>query len=189
MPDTNVSAKSNRINISKAVFAPVTSNTSAAYTAGAVKDFGAVMSVTLTPQYATGKLYGRGIKTEDISKLTGMTVQMEINKIAIEILAEIYGYDFTTGVLTKTADDKPKEIAFGFEVESTNGKEYCWLFSGKAQPFGNTYKQSEDNITFSTDTLTIEFVPRELDKAVCKCADTANPAFTTGSTFLATVPA
>mgnify|MGYP001492327206 FL=1 len=47
------SKKSNRINVSKIVYAPITANTKESFTCGTVNDFGAVMTITLTPTIAT----------------------------------------------------------------------------------------------------------------------------------------
>lgn len=188
---TNISKKSNRINVKKLVCAFVTENTSTSYATSEVEDMGAVMSIVLTPEVKTGVLYGRGVKTEDVTKLSGMTVQIENNKVPIELLARLYGHKYADGKLIKNAEDEAPLIALGFEVTGTNKfREMCWLYCGVAQPFGNTYNQSEDNIKFSTDTFSISFRPREKDLDICIVGDTANADFTEemAKTFLTTVP-
>ena len=106
----------------------------------------------------------KGQKTEDLAKLTGIELQVDLNKVPIEVRAELMGNTYADGVLTENKSDQAIDIAVGFEVEETgNNRELMWLYKGKVKPFANSVKQSEDNITFSTDTITIGFVPRALD--------------------------
>jgi phi13 family phage major tail protein len=185
------SAQANRINVSKIVYAPVLKDTSTEYTHGTVKDLGAVMQVQLTPSLAAGVLFGRGVKTEDLAKLTGVELQVDLNKVPIEVRAELMGNTYENGVLSEGKSDQAINIAVGFEVEETDDhRELMWLYKGKVKPFANTVKQSEDNITFSTDTITIGFVPRALDGKIRSFGDTANADFTeeAANTFLDSVP-
>jgi phi13 family phage major tail protein len=87
--------------------------------------------------------------------------------------------------------DQAKEIAIGYEMESTGDhREFDWLLKGIPQPAGKSTEQVTDNIKFSTDTIDINFVPRDFDKALHKDADTANPDFTEAmaTAFLNTIP-
>jgi phi13 family phage major tail protein len=185
------SAQANRINVSKIVYAPIIKDTKTEYTHGAIKILGDVMQVQLTPTLAAGELYGNGAKTEDLAKLTGIALQVDLNKVPIEVRAELMGNTYVDGVLSENKKDQAINIAVGFEVEETgNNRELMWLFKGKVKPFANTVKQSEGNITFSTDTLTIGFVPRSLDGKIRAFGDTANTEFTTAmaDAFLSSVP-
>lgn len=185
------SSKANRINVKNLKYAVLTANSSSEYTYATINEMAKAMQIQLTPTLATGTLYGDGAKEEDLAKLTGITVQLDSNKLPIEVRADILDNTYENGVLTESKSDEPKEIAMGFEVEQTNGKrEVIWLLSGKAQPYANTYAQSTDNITFSTDTITVSFVPRSLDGAIRKFGDTANADFTDtmANSFLSSIP-
>lgn len=173
------STETYRINVENAAYALLTANTKTAYTAATKKPLPGSMSVDLTLQLATGKTYGDGVIKSNIARATGATLKYGINKVAIEDRAEILGQTYANGVLSCKAGDSAPYIAFYFEVPSDNGTmEQIWLFVGKAQPFGLTAKQIEDNITFSTDEVTIEFKPRLFDKKIFDWADTANADFT-----------
>lgn len=185
------SKQANRINVSKIVYTLVTKDTSTEYTHGPIKTLGEPMQVQLTPSLASGMLYGGGVKTEDLAKLTGIELQIDLNKVPIEVRAEIMGNKYENGILSENKKDQAKDIAVGFEVEETgDNREFMWAFVGKPKPFANTVKQSEDNLTFSTDTISIGFKPRKIDGDIRKIGDTANEDFTSAmaDTFLDSVP-
>jgi len=182
-------AKANRINIVNPVYAVITKDDLTGFETGSVKSFGDAMQVQITPTLATGVLYGNGAQKENLAKLTGLTVVIDVNKVPIDVRTEIMGHDYTDGVATVSKDDQPKDIALGYKVEQTNGKaEYVWLLKGKPQPWAQTVQQSTENINFSTDSLTINFVPREFDGNLYFFADSADSEFTGAATWFESVP-
>lgn len=177
----NVSEKSYRINITNPVYALLISDTAEGVVYGNVKSLGEAMQIQLTPSVSTGKLYGNGVVKEDISKLKGIAMAFDATKIPIEDRAAIQGHEFKNGIMVEKDGDEAPYLAFGYKVEGTNKKdEYAWLLKGRAAPMNETHKQSEDNITFSTDTVNINFIPREKDKEIRYYADSANATFTAG---------
>lgn len=173
------SKRSNRINIKKPVVALVTSDTEEGTTYGDVEILGEAMQIQLTPAVASGVLFGNGVQTENIGKLSGIAVSLDLNKLYIEKRALILGNEYKDGVLIETAGQEPPYIALGYEVEQTNGtSELVWLLKGRAQPVNETRQQSTDNIVFSTDSITINFIPRDSDHQIRFFGDTANPDFT-----------
>ena len=175
----NVSAKSYRINVMNPVYAQLTSDTAETVEYGTVKPLGEAMQVQITPSVAVGKLFGNGVPQEDISKLTGLAMVLDATKIPIEDKAIIQGHEYKGGVVIEKAGDEAPYIAIGYMIEGTNKKnEYVWLLKGRAAPMNETVKQSEDNITFSTDTININFIPRVKDKEIRYYADSANDTFT-----------
>lgn len=175
----NISAKSYRINITNPVYALLTADTKESVNYGEVKPLGEAMQVQITPSVATGKLHGNGVVKEDISKLKGIAMAFDATKIPIEDRAIIQGHQYKDGVMVEKDGDEAPYLAFGYMVEGTNGKaEYVWMLKGRSAPMNETHKQSEDNITFSTDTVNINFIPREKDKEIRYFADSANADFT-----------
>lgn len=184
----SVSKKAYKINIKHPVYAILLTDDSTGATYGDIKEFGEAQKVTLTPNTATGSLYGNGNKVDASAKMTSMTVEYDTTKIPIEVIADIYKQDLTDGVMTSKSTNA-NYIAFGYEVEQTTGdSEYVWLLKGRPQPLGEEVSQSEDNITYSTDKITIEFVARTYDEAFRKFADAANPDFTGADTWFDAVP-
>lgn len=187
----NASVKANRFNIKKIVYALISKDDTTAYNYGTIKTLGAIMSAQFTPSYAEAPLYGGGIITDRVSKLTGGTLKVEVNKIPIENRAEIYGHTYASGVLTITKDDQAEDIAIGYEIEQTSSKrELVWLFKCKAKPFGNNNQQSTNSINYSTDTIDFDVMAREYDGKIKADGDTANADFTDAlaTVFLDTIP-
>ncbi|MDF2609047.1 MAG: phi13 family phage major tail protein [Lachnospiraceae bacterium] len=187
----SASVKANRFNVSRIVYSVISKDDETAYNYGPIKKFGDPMTVQLTPSYASGKLYGGGVVTEDHTKITGIALKVDVNKVPIEVRAEIGGHDYTDGVLTTNKKDQPKEIAIGYEVEQTGDNvEVVWLLKGKAKPFGNSVQQTTDNINYSTDSIDIGFMPTVFTGDIKKDGDTANEAFTAvvAAAFLDTIP-
>lgn len=185
------SVKSNRINITNPVCSFLTDDTAAGTTYGDVESLGKAMQIQITPQIATGTQYGNGMKEEDIGMLKGISAVLDLNKLFIEMRAKIMGNTYVDGILIEKDGDEPPYVAIGYEVEQTGGtKEQIWLLKGKAQPANQTVQQSTDNINFSNDSITINFIPRESDKRIRFFGDTANSEYTAeqATAFFATGP-
>lgn len=185
------SKKSNRINIARPVYSLILTDTAEGTTYGPVKQFGKAMQVQITPQVTTGVLYGEGSKEEDLPKLKGLAVAIDINKLFTETRAEIMGNTKIDGIVIEKDGDEPPYMALGYEVEQTgNTKEQVWLLKGRAQPANQTIQQSTDNINFSTDSVTINFIPRESDKQIRFYGDTADSDYSAAqaTVFFATGP-
>lgn len=185
------SVKANRFNVSRIVYAVITKDDLTNVTHSTIKKLGDPMTVQLTPSYATGTLFGGGVKTEDMSKMTGAVLKVDLNKIAIEDRAILGGHTYADGVMSEKAGDEAPEIAAGYEVEETGGnQELVWLLKGKAKPIASSVQQSTENISFSTDSLEIAFIPRIFDKKIKDFGDTANADFTAimAAAYLDSVP-
>lgn len=174
------SVQTNRINVSNLVYAKLISDSASGVSYGEVKQIAPVMKVGVTPAIAKGVNYGDGRQTENLGKLTGLTVALDTNKIPIETTADLMGHEYTDGVLIEKDGDEPPLIAVGYKVENTQEKnEYVWLLKGRAQQANQEVKQKTENIDFSNDTININFWPREYDKQLRFYGDTANASFTT----------
>lgn len=175
----NKSAQAYRINITNPVYCVVTADAPEGTTYGDVKPFGEAQQIQLTPSVATGQLYGNGAIVDSSSKLTGISASFTATKLPIETVADIYNQTVTDGVLQEEAGKTANYIALGYQVEQTNGtSEYVWLLKGRPQPLGSNVQQSETNINYSTDTITIDFVKRVSDNMLRYYADGANADFT-----------
>lgn len=185
------SAKANKYNVKKIVYTTIIKDDGLVFQHSVIKKFSDVEQVQFTPTVATGVKYGNGKKTEDVSVLTGGELVVDSNKVPIEVRADIYNLDYTSGVLSEKVGAQPKDIAIGIEIEQTgNYRELVWFLKGKPRFGAQSNQQSTDNITFSTDSITIGLVGRELDGKVRMIMDTANADATdeAADAFLTTVP-
>lgn len=175
MPIINTSSKSNRINVKNLVFCLLKSDNSAGVTYEDVQSLAKAMTIEVTPTQATGVLYGDGVQQENIGKLTGLSVALEVNKVSIENRAVIQGHKFEDGVMIHAVEDRAPYIAMGYEIEGTNGySEYVWLLKGRAQEMNQRASQANENINFTTDNITINFIARDYDGFFEFTGDTAN---------------
>ena len=173
------SKKANRINIKNAVYCVLQTDESEGTTYGDVKSLSPAMQVQLTTSLATGVLHGDGVQQENIARITGIAMVLDVNKIPIEDRAIILGNKYENGILEEVAGDEAPYIAVGYEVPETNGcKELIWLLKGRAQPYNSNVQQSTENINFSTDSVTINFIPRDSDGRLRFFGDTANADLT-----------
>ena len=173
------SKKANRINIKNAVYCKMLTDEAGSTTYDEPKSLSPAMQVQLTTTLATGVLHGDGVQQENIAKITGISMVLDVNKVPIEDRAVILGNKYENGILEEVEGDEAPYIAVGYEVPETNGcKELIWLLKGRAQPYNSNVQQSTDNINFSTDSVTINFIPRDSDGRIRFFGDTANPALT-----------
>ena len=173
------SKKANRINIKNAVYCVLQTDASEGTTYGDVTSLSPAMQVQLTTSLATGVLHGDGVQQENIAKITGIAMVLDVNKIPIENRAIILGNKYENGILQEKEGDEAPYIAVGYEVPETNGcKELIWLLKGRVQPYNSNVQQSTDSINFSTDSVTINFIPRDSDGLLRFFGDTANADLT-----------
>lgn len=173
------SSRAYKINIKNPVYCIMLTDEKTGTTYGQVKTLGEAQQAQVTASSATGTLFGNGIKVDSSAKLTGLTLVLDSTKVPVEAKAEIFDYTVTNGVVQVKAGAQPKFIAVGYEVEQTSGKsEYVWLLKGRPQPMNANASQSENNINYSTDQLTVEFVERVSDGMLEFFADGANEEFT-----------
>ncbi len=171
-----------RINVQNAAYAVLKENTTSAYEMDDKHPLPGLRSIDLALQMASGTLYGDGVVEEEVDKITGAIVKIDINKIPIEDRARMNGAHYD-GIMDVTTDDKAPEIALYFETESSKagGKEQLWLMCGKVQPIGMAAQQTEGNVNFSTDTMTVKCTRRKKDRRVLRLGDTENEKFSSAA--------
>ena len=175
----NTSKRSYKINVKNPVYCKLTSDSLSGVSYGSVVSLGEAMQMQVTAVSSSGQLYGNGSIVDSSSKIVGLTVVFDATKLPIEVVADIYNQTYTNGVLQEKAGEQANYIALGYEVEQTTGdSEYVWLLKGRPQPLNENTQQSEANITYSTDQMTIDFVRRIYDDMLRYKADAANADFT-----------
>ena len=169
-----------RINVRNCQRAEVTVDSDSTYTLGTVYAMPTLRQVDLAFTSASGTLYGDGEKVSEVSLINGATLQFGIDKLTQADKVALLGVtEDAKGIVSYKTTDKPVKTAIYFEVEHDDGGyEAIWLLCGKAQPIGVSAQQREDNITFSTETVTMNFVRRAKDKTVMKMGDTDDVTFT-----------
>lgn len=108
-------------------------------------------------QMASGKLHGDGKIRKNSIKKSGYELSLSLNNLPSEWRNYLEGTTFTEGgVEYATSKDIPNYFAIGWEVEKTGGfSEFVWFPFCQAQPVEQETQQTEDNINYSTDSITI----------------------------------
>lgn len=108
-------------------------------------------------QMASGKLHGDGKIRKNGIKKSGYELSLSLNNLPSEWRNYLEGTTFTDGgVEYATSKDIPNYFAIGWEVEKTGGfSEFVWFPFCQAQPVEQETQQTEDNINYSTDSITI----------------------------------
>ena len=145
-----------KINVKNVHLAEITESPEGAITYGTPEHVVGAMEIGKTPQLATGQLYGDGKIQHNPSKKVRYQLTVGLNKLPTKWRRYMEGVKVVTGVESGTSSDEPKPFAIGWEVEKTGGeKELIWFLYGIAEPIQTTEQQSEDNINFSTDSITV----------------------------------
>ncbi len=172
-----------KFNVKNCQYGPVSADTTSSYTLGTLVQLPDLRSIDVTFLSATGELYGDGKLVAKDAKLTGAQCKIGIDKIPQAARAALLGHTVSAkGVMAVKTGETPLQIALYAEIELNNGGyEAVWLLSGKCEPINITGNQAEGNINYTTDELTIDFIARKKDNAVCMYADTDNADFNTAA--------
>lgn len=151
-----------KINIKNLHFAEIEESPEGVITFKKPEHIPDIMEAGRNPQVASGQLYGDGKVSHATSKKNAYDVTISHNKIPSKWRRYMEGTNYATGVESGTSGDEPKPFACGWEVEKTEGQsEYIWFLYGKATPIQETVRQSEENINYSTDSITITFTEND----------------------------
>ena len=145
-----------KINVKGMWFAEVNEDTDEALTHKAVEKIAETMEVQMSPKISEGSLFGDGAKVFTTSRKNSFEIAVDITDIPPKYRTYMQGTEIKAGVEIGKVSDEPKPFACGFLIEKTNGVEQkIWFPYCIAKPIEENVKQSEENITFSTDKLVI----------------------------------
>lgn len=145
-----------KINVKNVHLAEITKSPEGVITHSTPEHVAGAMEIGKVPQLATGQLYGDGKISKETSRKVKYQITVSLNKLPTKWRRYIEGVKVINGVESGTSKDEPKEFAIGWEVEKTGGqKELIWFIYCLAEPIQEQNRQSEENINYSTDSITI----------------------------------
>lgn len=145
-----------KINVQNVHLAEITESPEGELTHGTPEHVAGAMEIGRVPQISGGQLYGDGKIRKETSRKVKYQITANLNKLPTKWRRYMEGVTVKNGVESATSKDEPKPFAMGWEVEKTGEKkEMIWFLYCKAEPIQETTRQSEDNVNFSTDNLTI----------------------------------
>jgi phi13 family phage major tail protein len=156
--------------------AHVTQNTEAGYVAGTPVKLARAIKMKLDETWSSEKIYSDDGTEEVITSYEGTDIEIEINALAPQDRAFIFGQLYENGFLVKTSDDAAPEIAIGWRERKLNGKyEFKWLYAGKfATGISEEATTKEEKLAPSTKTIKGSFYERNLDNRYEISVDESN---------------
>jgi len=151
-----------KINVQNVHLAEITETPSGELVYGIPEHVEGAMEIGRVPQMASGQLYGDGKIKKDVSRKVRYQLTVNLNKLPTKWRRYMEGVTVKNGVESGTSKDNPKPFAIGWEVEKDGGnKEMVWFLYCIAQPIQENARQSEDNINYTTDSITISALEHE----------------------------
>lgn len=145
--------------------APVTQNDATAYAAGTPVKLARAISGKVSDKFSVEKIYSDDGVEDTVETYEGTDVEFEVNSLAPQDKAMLFGHLYKNGWLVKNKDDKAPEVAAGYRAKKLNGKyEFVWLYVGTfGQGYDDNYQTQEDKVTTQTATLKGSFYERTCD--------------------------
>ena len=169
-----------KINVEDLHLAEITESPEGNLTFGEPDHIVGAMEIGRNPQISSGQLYGDGKVQHSNSKKTAYQITVNQNKLPSKWRRYMEGVTVNNGVESGTSKDEPKPFAIGWSVGKTNGeKELIWFLYCKAEPIQETVRQSEDNINYSTDNITITALEHDSLERFYTFIDTEDEDITT----------
>ncbi len=193
MPATASPVVSSTVGLKNMVIAPLTVDTEAAITYGALQLVAGAIEASITPENTDPEIqYADDIEFDVLYPDPELSFKTKMADIPLQIQEMVFGNRIDeNGVLVRAAADKPPYFAVGFMSEKSNQKyRYIWLYKVRAKPVTESYATKEGG-TINRQNGEVEWtaIKRTKDGLYQAVADEGENGFTTamGTTFLATV--
>lgn len=156
--------------------AKIIQNTTTGYIADTPVRFARAIKIKVDEKWSTDKTYSDDAPEEVIRAYEGTDIEIEINQLAPEDRANIFGQLYENGFLVKSADDDAPEVAIGWRERKVNKKyEFKWLYCGKfADGTSEEANTKEGKLSPTTKNIKGTFYERSLDSLYEISVDESN---------------
>lgn len=143
--------------------AKVTENSEANYTTGTPVKLARAINAKISRKKNSEKIYSDDGVEDIVSSYESTDVELEVNALAPQDRALVYGEMYEQGFLVKGQDDLATEVALGYRVKRLNGKyDFVWLYCGKfAEGDEEEFATQEDKPAPKTATIKGSFYARK----------------------------
>lgn len=154
----------------------LTQNTATAYVAQTPVKLARAIKAKIDEKWTSETIYSDDGTEEVISSYEGTEVELEVNALAPQDRMLLFGQLYENGFLTKSSEDKAREVAIGWRERKLNGKyEFRWLYAGKfAEGISEEAATKEGKLSPSTKSIKGSFYERSLDNRYEISVDEAN---------------
>lgn len=143
----------------------ITENTSTQYLAEIPQKLARAIKIKIDEKWTSEKIYSDDETEEVITSYEGTDVELEINALAPQDRAIVFGQLYKHGYLVKNANDRAPEVAIGWRERKLNRKyEFKWLYIGKfAEGISEEANTKEGKLSPTTKSIKGSFYERALD--------------------------
>lgn len=186
-------AVSSTVGLRNMVLAPLTEDTEATLTYGALQLVAGAIEASITPENSDADVqYADDVEFDVLYPDPELSFKTKMADIPLTIQEMTFGNKIDdNGVLIRTANDKPPYFAVGFMSEKSNHKfRYVWLYKVRAKPVTESYATKEGGtITRQTGEVEWTAIKRTHDGQYQAIADEDENGFSAamGATFLQSV--
>lgn len=165
MPEAQKIVRSRTASLRDIHVAVITTNDDKTYVTEKPVKLARAITAKISDKFTTETIYSDDGVEDTNTHYEGTDVELEVNALAPQDKALVFGHLYEKGFLIKNKDDKPKEMALGFRAKKLNGKyEFKWLYAGTfGQGFEDNYKTEGASRETQTATLKGSFYERRLD--------------------------
>lgn len=156
--------------------AKITENTAKSYVAETPVKLARAIKAKVDEKWTSEKIYSDDGTEEVINSYEGTDVELEVNALAPQDRALLFGQLYENGFLVKTSEDKAQEIAIGWRERKLNGKyEFKWLYAGKfAEGISEEANTKEGKLSPTTKSIKGSFYERSIDNRYEISVDESN---------------
>lgn len=178
MPETKTIVRSRTKSFRDIHVALVKENTATSYVTDTPVKLARAIKGKISDKFTTEKIYSDDTVEDTAQTYEGTEVELEVNSLAPQDKALVFGQLYENGFLVKNKEDKAPEVAVGYRAKKLNGKyEFVWLYVGTfGQGFEDNYETEADKATTQTATLKGDFYERQIDKNYQISVDESNLA-------------
>lgn len=154
----------------------VLQNTAMQYVAGETRKLSRMVKAKIDEKWTSEKIYSDDETEEVITSYEGTDVELEVNALAPQDRAFLFGQRYENGYLVKTSNDMAPEVAIGWRERKLNSKyEFKWLFVGKfAEGISDEANTKEGKLSPTTKSIKGSFYERSLDNQYEISVDESN---------------
>ncbi len=154
----------------------VLQNTATQYMAGVPRKLSRMVKAKIDEKWSSEKVYSDDETEEVITAYEGTDVELEVNALAPQDRAFLFGQKYKNGYLIKTSNDMAPEVAVGWRERKLNGKyEFKWLYVGKfSEGISDESSTKEGKLSPTTKSIKGQFYERSLDNQYEISVDESN---------------
>ena len=154
----------------------VEQNTETQYVAGTPRKLSRLVKAKIDEKWTAEKIYSDDETEDVITAYEGTDVELEVNALAPQDRAFLFGQRYENGYLVKTSNDMAPEVAIGWRERKLNGKyEFRWLYVGKfGEGISDEANTKEGKLSTTTKSIKGSFYERSIDNKYEISVDESN---------------